>query len=113
MSDDNNDNRTELFMYNFEYGSILELLGSELVYDELEVYSRDIYKTVLLEITKVKFEDYSLVQIRINGNLILDREYYNGVNNAFIKLLDELIAEEQSEEEYWRKNIERQKSRID
>jgi hypothetical protein len=43
---------------------------------------------------------------------VLDREYQHDVNNEFIYLLDELIVEEQSEEEYWRKNIERQKSRI-
>ena len=112
MNDDKDENKTELFLDCFHYGSILNLLGGELTYNELARYSHDMEETARVEITKINFEDYSLVQIRINGNLILDREYQNDINNEFIYLLQELLDEQEEdkeEEKYWAKNIERQR----
>ena len=109
---DKDENRRELFLDSFHYASILDLLGGELTYNELLRYTHDIEQTARLEITKINFEDYSLVQIRINGNLVLDREYQHDINNEFIYLLQELLDEEEEdkeEEKYWAKNIERQR----
>jgi hypothetical protein len=97
MSDDNNDNRTELFLDSFYHASILDLLGGELTYNELVRFSHDIEETAKFEITKIDFEDYSLVQVRINGNLLLDREYQHDINNEFIYLLQELLDEQEEE----------------
>jgi hypothetical protein len=93
MNDDNNDTRTELLLDSFYHASILDLLGGELSYNELLRFTHDIEDTARLEITKIDFKDYSLVQIRINGNLVLDREYQHDVNNEFIYLLEGVLDE--------------------
>jgi hypothetical protein len=101
MNDYNNDTRTELLLDSFTHAEILNLLGGELTYNELVRFSHDMEETAKFEITKIDFEDYSLVQIRINGNLVLEREYQHEVNNEFIYLLEGVLDEyhEQKDED--------------
>jgi hypothetical protein len=99
MNDDNNDTRTELLLDSFTHAEILNLLGGELSYNELVRFSHDMEETAKFEITQIEFQDYILVQVRINGNLMLDKKYYNGVNNEFIYLLEGVMDEYKEQED--------------
>jgi len=92
-------NKTELFLDNFHHCSVLNLLGSELTYNELVQFTYDPDESSTLEIVKIKFEDYILVQVRIDSVLMLDQKYYHG--GEFIYLLEEIMGDldEQEDEE--------------